>query len=60
MKRRKLIRDAFSTRSQTASYLTASTITDITAYAGTLNNVWIYYTNSGTKKLSYTSGPTVV
>ena len=63
MKRRKLIRDAFTYNGggvSKADELQTAVITNITEYPGTINDLYIFYTYSGTKKMSFTDGEEVV
>lgn len=63
MKRRKNIRDAFKYNGggdSKTSELRTAIITSITTYPDKVNDFYIYYTYSGTKRISFTDGEEVV
>lgn len=62
MKRRKNIRDVFKHASAESQLVTA-TITSITTYPTSVeapNDFYVYYTYSGTKRISFADGVEVV
>ena len=59
MKTRKNIRDAFKYNgggSSLASDLQTADITSITSYPGNLDDFYVYYTENGDKRISFTDG----
>lgn len=63
MKTRKNIRDAFAYNgggSSLATELETAVITEITTYPNNVNDFYVFYTYSGTKKISFTNGEEVV
>lgn len=63
MKTRKNIRDAFKYNGggvSKATELETAVITSITTYPTKLNDFYVYYTYSGTKRISFTDGEEVV
>ena len=63
MKKRKNIRDAFKYNgggTSKAAELQTAVLTSITTYPGKINDFYVYYTYSGTKKMSFTNGEEVV
>jgi hypothetical protein len=59
MKTRKNIRDTFKHNgggSSLASELKTADITSITTYPGHINDVYVYYTENGEKRISFTDG----
>jgi hypothetical protein len=63
MKTRKSIRDVFTYNGggiSLANELQTAILTDITTYPTNINDFYVFYTYSGTKKISFTNGEEVV
>jgi len=63
MKRRKNIRDAFKYNGggvSKTSELQTAVITSITTYPSDINDFYVYYTYSGTKRMSFSDGEEIV
>lgn len=63
MKTRKNIRDVFKYNGGGASLaaeLQTAILTNITTYPNNINDFYVFYTYSGTKKISFTAGEEIV